>query len=498
MAQRIVSLWFPQLMTDWKQRRQPELRDVPFAMAMQERNRKVIKAVNLAAQAKGIFPEMAVADCKAILPELELSDYDPEKQKKILFALAEWCIRYTPLVCVDLPDGLILDASGCPHLWGGEAAYLTDITRRFNDIGYSTKIAIADTIGTAWAACHYGQNCCTVAPGDEMNVLAGLPPGALRLETPVIERLQKLGLHTIGSFSTMPRTALRRRFGQSLLTRLDQALGAEMELLEPIDPPAPYEERLPCLEPVCTATGIEIGLKALIETLCLRLNRESKGLRQCELHCYRIDGALQRISIGTSRPSRNTLHLFKLFENRISQIEPGLGIELFVLSAPVVEELPGTQDALWAIGSASEAAIAELQDRLAGKIGGQDIVCYAPQEHHWPEYSIAPAPALIQSPLVPWRTDLPRPTHLLSTPEEIKVSVPMPDYPPLFFIYKNTLYTVRKADGPERVEQEWWKQAGLYRDYYCVEDEGGSRYWLFRSGDYNRDEPKWFIHGFFS
>ena len=60
--------------------------------------------------------------------------------------------------------------------------------------------------------------------------------------------------------------------------------------------------------------------------------------------------------------------------------------------------------------------------------------------------------------------------------------------------YKN----IKKADGPERIEQEWWLEQGRYRDYYCVEDENGSRYWLFRLGDYSDCEPQWFIHGFFA
>jgi protein ImuB len=88
--------------------------------------------------------------------------------------------------------------------------------------------------------------------------------------------------------------------------------------------------------------------------------------------------------------------------------------------------------------------------------------------------------------------------HLLSNPEIIEVSVPIPDYPPLLFKYKNKVHHVAKADGPERIEQEWWMQEGLYRDYYCVEDEEGKRYWLFRAGDYNSGGPKWFIHGFFA
>ena len=36
------------------------------------------------------------------------------------------------------------------------------------------------------------------------------------------------------------------------------------------------------------------------------------------------------------------------------------------------------------------------------------------------------------------------------------------------------------------------------RDYFRVEDDQGYRYWLFRSGLFERGEkPRWFMHGFF-
>jgi protein ImuB len=497
MAQRIVSIWFPHLMTDWLLRRQPDLKDSPFALAVFERNRRVVKAVNAIAQDKGVFPDMVVADCKAIVPELQVFDYEIDRPQKLLSALAEWCIRYTPLVSIDLPNGLLFDSSGCTHLWGGEEAYLREINKRFMKFGYSTRIAMADTIGCAWAICRFGQNGSIVNSGSELKALSPLPAATLRIEPMALERLAKLGLQTVGSFVTMPRTALRRRFGQQLLTRIDQALGAEMEIMEPVQPLVPFQERLPSLEPICTPIGIEIALKTLLESMCLRLNKESKGLRKCELRCYRVDGNIQRIEIGTNRPSRNTLHLFKLFEIKIATIEPDLGIELFILEAPVVEELLSSQDALWTISSANETAIAELLDRLAGKTGGQAIHRYLPDEHYWPERSVKEASSLSEKPVTNWRTDLPRPLHLLSVPEFIDVSVPIPDYPPLLFKYKGVLHTVKKADGPERIEQEWWIETGLYRDYYCVEDERGARYWLFRAGDYNKGEVKWFLHGFF-
>ena len=495
---RIVTIWFPQLMTDWILRRQPALKDIPFALAIAERGRRVVKAVNIHAQTKGVYVDMVVADCKAILPELQVLDYDPEQPKRLLIALAEWCIRYAPIVAVDIPSGLLLDASGCSHLWGGEEKYLKTIHKRLEKIGYNTRIAIADTIGCSWAICRFGNTISIVDSMKQSETLSPLPPAALRLESEIVEKLIKLGLQTIKSFINMPRTALRRRFGASLLMRLDQALGTELEMLEPVKPIPPYEERLTSMEPILTATGIEIALKNLLETICKRLTNESKGLRACTFICYRLDGTNQKIEIGTNRPSRNTKHLFKLFELKIQHIEPDLGIELFILQATVVEELQNTQDALWTANSANEAAIAELLDRIAGKTGVEAIHRYLPAEHYWPERSITATTSLTEKLNSSWCTDVPRPLHVLSKPEPIEVSVPIPDYPPLLFNYKGILHTVKKADGPERIEQEWWADKSEYRDYYCLEDEKGGRYWVFRLGDYLKGAPKWFIHGFFA
>lgn len=498
MAQRVVMIWFPHLLAEWLLRKKPELEAQPFALVLLERGRRVVKAVNTIAQQKGVYPEMVLADCRALVPELRVHDYDPEQPQKLLSALGEWCIRFTPVVATDLPDCLVLDADGCTHLWGGEAGYISEIQKRFTEFGYTTRISVADTVGCAWAVCHYENKELIVETGGEAKALSSLAPASLRLEPGITAKLLKLGFNTVSTFMHLPRPSLRRRFGQQLLTRLDQALNAEMELISPIQPISPYHERLPSLEPIRTAAGIEIAIKELLEALCVRLTKESKGLRTCELKCYRIDGDIQKISIGTNRPSRNVVHLFKLFELRISEIEPDLGIELFVLEAATVEELLSSQDALWAVSGANESALAELLDRIEGKIGPGSIHRYLPAEHYWPEYSMKKATSLTEKPTTQWRTDLPRPLHLLDVPQKIDVSVRMPDYPPLLFIFRGERHTVAKADGPERIEQEWWTQNGEYRDYYCVEDEKGARYWLFRSGDYNSNTVAWFLHGFFA
>ncbi len=498
MPKRYIAIWFRHLKTDWMVRRRLELKDVPFVMAAPERGRMEIKAASAAAQMKGIDAGMVVADCKAIFPTLQVLEDQPEMAGKLLRALAEWCLRYTPTAAPDLPDGLILEVGGCTHLWGGEKPYLKDLHGKLKDFGYDIRMAIADTVGAAWAVSRFGKVSPIVAPGRQLEALLPLPPVALRLETDILDRLDKLGFHQVGSFIDMPRKALRRRFGPSLLARLDQALGHEFEVVEPIQPVAPYHERLASMEPIKTATGIAIALRQLLDALCLRLAKEGKGVRKCIFKVYRVDGHVQQLEIGTNRPSRQVEHLFKLFELKTGTIEPALGIEVFTLDAPIVEDASAEQDALWSLAKDNNGAIVELMDRVAAKLGADAIHRYMWDEHYWPERAVRAVGIAAEVPQMPRLTHRPRPIHLLPTPETIEVTVPLPDYPPMLFKHKGVLHKVTKADGPERIEQEWWLQQGLYRDYYAVEDQNGARYWLFRLGSYENNEPQWFMHGFFA
>jgi len=481
-------------------RREPQLKEVPFVLAVPQRGRMIITEVSAVAKGKGLSAGMIITDAKVALPEVQVYDDKLGLATKLLNNLAVWCIKYTPIAAVDSTDGLILDVSGCTHLWGSEEAYLKDILSKLKDIGYHVRAAMADTIGTAWAVSRYGRVKAIIKSGEQTEALMTLPPAALRIETNVAECLQKLGFYQIKSFMNMQRSSLRRRFGEQVLLKLDHALGYKEEIIKPVIPVEPYSERLSCLEPIQTASGIEIALQKLLEALCTRLQKESKGLRLATFKCYRVDNNVQQIKIRTNHPSHSTTHLFKLFETKIATIEPALGIELFTLEASKIENMQSTQETFWTMNSSLECReVAELLDNLESKFGNNIIHRYLPDEHHLSERSIKLAESLKEKPTTTWKTDKPRPIQLLNNPQPIDVTAPIPDYPPMNFRYKDKLHNVVKADTCERIESEWWIDKGLHRDYYIVEDEEGKRYWLFRLGHYNdNNKPSWFIHGFFA
>jgi protein ImuB len=501
MQRRYVTIWFRYIKTDWFTRRSANgstLAGKPLVVYAKQQGRMVITAANQLAEQQGIYEGTVLADARAIVPTLQTIEDKPEQFEKIIAQFAEWFIRYAPIVAIDGCDGLIIDAIGCAHLWGGDEKYVQDISNRLKHLGYNIRIAMAGTIGAAWALAHYGNNQSIIKNGNEADAIINLPPQCLRINEEVSERLHKLGLNQVQQFITMPRSVLRRRFGADFIKRLNQALGYEEEFIQSVTITPPYQERLNCLEPIVTLTGIEIALRQLLNTICKRLQQEQKGIRKVKFICYRIDGKTQCIEIGTNRPTSDTKHLFKLFEIKLGTIEPALGIELFVMEATKVDEHISAQEKIWnTTGDLTDNNIALLLDRLANKIGEHKIHRYLPDEHYWPERSVKKALSLDEKPTTHWNNTKTRPLKILSPPEPITVTAPVPDYPPMLFRYKNKIHKIIRADGPERIEQEWWLQQGQHRDYYYVEDEEGHRYWLFRLGHYDAAKPVgWFLHGY--
>src|SRR5690606_9611603 len=184
---------------------------------------------------------------------------------------------------------------------------------------------------------------------------------------------------------------------------------------------------------------------------------------------------------------------------KLPELEPALGLELFILEAIRVEKLDATQETFWEERKGLEdPELAELIDRLKSRARSVGVQRFLPDQHYWPERSFRDSVSL-REPSSAWNLPRPRPLRLLPKPDRIEVTAPIPDYPPMLFRYKGRTHVIQRADGPERIEREWWIDQGEHRDYYYVEDEMGQRYWLFRSGHYgDPSKVQWYLHGFFA
>jgi protein ImuB len=517
---RVVSVFLPHWSTDRLRRKTtkppPETSAVEpgpslLVTAVPDHGRRVVAAVDQGARAVGIAVGMTITKARSFAPELEVVDADPDADLIGLRRIALWAgRRYAPIVSPDPPDGLWLDITGCASLFGNERALVKDLHRRLAGFGLSVQIAVADTAGCAHAVARHvpAGRPVTIEPGDHRKALALLPIASLRLEPGVIDALRKLGFDRIEQLIVAPRAPLAKRFGRTLYRRLDQALG---QIPEPIDPLFPEElprTRRGFLEPIMTADAFATVIGDLSRDLAEQLVRLGKGARRLDCYFHRVDGYPQAIRVGTAAPSRDPHHLAKLLCARIETIDPGLGVEVMTLVAPLVEPLSARQGEGLERVSRPGPDLAALVDALANRFGQRRLYRATPHASAMPERSVEIVPALGARAGAAWNDDLPRPCRMLASPEAIDVTAMLPDHPPAMFVWRGKRFRVAQADGPERLHGEWWRERGAeadrpyaVRDYFQVETVSGGRYWIFRLGDGESPATgpmRWFLHGAFA
>jgi protein ImuB len=513
-SRRYLSVWLRRLSTDRIERRSSEPVET-FVVVASIKGAQRITALTDGAARLGLKAGMGLADARAMYPKLPVVEADPEADRGLLEGIADWCDRYTPLVGLDPPDGLFLDVTGCAHLFGGEAALARDLVTRLSNQGFRARIAVADTAGGAWGVARYGKPA-IVPPGETEAAMLPLPIAALRVDAEIVAALKTSGLTCVADLASRPRAPFAARFGKALLLRLDQALG---RVDEPIAPRLPLpaamaEQRFP--DPIAREADVLGTIGQLAGRLDAVLERRGEGGRLFQVALFRTDGKVHRLEIGTGAPLRDPARIRKLFEERLTVLgdacDPGFGYDMVRLSAMVTERSDPAQTGL--AGGDDSGELVHLIDRLGARFGLRRVTRLVPQDTHIPEYAVMNVPAharraaaaKLMPPVEQDSLAAVRPLRLFSKPEPIDAIAQVPDGPPIRFSWRHIMHHVARAEGPERIAMEWWRDDRgnkLTRDYFRIESNAGARMWLYREGLYDREVeppevPRWYLQGLFA
>lgn len=435
---------------------------------------------------------------------------DEKSDAALLESIADWCDRFTPLVALDVPYGLYLDITGAAHLFGGEAAMLRAVTGQIARQGFAVRGAIAGTSLAAHALARYASGV-IVPPGSEAQAVAPLPIAALDCGDKALRALRHAGLKTVGAVAERLSSELSERLGKAFVTRLRVLLGVEEQPLQPRRPLPDLMAEQRFAEPVVSQDVITASLHSLAQHLSGILDREGQGVRLLEAAFFRADGKLQRIAIKTGEALRDADVMLRLLRQKLDALadplDPGFGFDLIRLEALLAED---TKPATISFDTNENARrqIGFLIDRLSVRFGDHRVQRFVAQDTHIPEASGVAVPAqdgdfAQQNWALKRQADDPprRPLRLLERPEEIQAGLPVaPDGPPKFFIWRECRHAVTRAEGPERIAMEWWRNNGLTRDYFRVETENGQRFWLYRDGLYRQNglQQRWYLQGMFA
>ena len=553
---RILSLWFPRLAADRALRAERGLMMAPFAVVQEVANSQLLLSLSPEAEAAGLRPGQPLRDARAMCPTLVTRPADPLAEAAFLLALRRWAGKFSPWVAEERPASLIVDLTGCAHLFGGETALVAQAEADCADLGLAVQSGIADTAGAAWALARYGGRGggggavarsgdaidqearatrsraarkrhwerggaaphpgavvamgCIAPAGQGRSMLAPLPIAALRLPPEVVVALARLGLTRVEDLLGLPRAALARRFGRAVVWRLDQALGQEPEPISPARPPHHFAARITFPDPIGLAEDIAAGISRLVPQLCLRLAAAGRGARRLRLEVWRSDHSVQAFDLGLARPTAEPDRMRPLLLLKVAEIAPRFGIDLLRLEAHQTEpvhaqshkgHLEAADDG--AARLAGSGGLDDLLGKIGARVGMEAITRLHPVASHIPEKTAQVLAAAWSDPATDWPAPPGTRPVLLHRPEPVTVPVTAPDEPgvPLQFRWRRRDLVTAFATGPERIAPEWWLdepdwRTGL-RDYWRVETTGGDRLWLYYAHG-GAMSGGWFCHGSFA
>ncbi len=546
---RILSLWFPRLAAEQILRGERGLVDAPLAVVRQSGNMRVISSLSEVASALGVQLGQPLAEAHALCPDLQTRVADPLREAAFLSVLRRWAGKFSPWVAEEPPEGLMIDLTGCAHLFGGEENLLLQIENDCAALQLTVRAGIADTAGAAWALARFaGQGAGGGRNGDAIDqearatrsragkrrhwtkggaaplprlrgmpetriakhgqlheALGDLPVAALRLEGQVVAELNRLGLRRIREIYGTPRATLARRFGSPLTRRLDQALGMEPEPIMPAEPEVHYAVRMSLPDPIGLEADILAGLDRMLPVLCTKLEENGRGARRVRLEMALAEGHSQSIEIGLARPGADPHRIRPLFKMKLGEVEAGFGIDMLRLVAHVTEPLKAHQMTGGAIAARDATArqsfdtgLEDLMGRIGARVGLEAITREHPGQSHVPEKTGVVFAAAWSEPVYDWPAPpCPRPLTLFR-PEPVHAEGAF--HLPEKFRWRGRDFATLGGIGPERVAPEWWLDEADWRsgirDYWQVETETGERLWLFYAHGAAISDG-WYCHGDF-
>jgi protein ImuB len=547
---RVLSVWFPRLGAERLLRRDPPPGDVPFAVVRDTGQMQVLSSLSEGASAAGLSVGQPLRDAHAMCGQLVTRLQNPQAEAAFLRTLTRWAGRFSPWVAAEGADALLLDISGCAHLFGGEVGLVQEMTSTAAGLGLTARCGLADTVGAAWALARYagvqpsslrtgdaidqearatrsraakrrhwerggaapalvppeaGDLPCIAAPGKAYSAMAPLPVAALRISPEMVADLGRVGLRKVGDLLGQPRAPLARRYGRALILRLDQAIGAAAEPVSPATPAPRFATRLTLPEPIGLEEDVRAGLDRLVPRLCDLLQAKGRGARRVRLEAWRVDHTMQWIEAGLARATHTPDRIIPLLAHRLEEIDAGFGIEMLRLDAVQTEAITerhatGHLDASRAAQARHDrgTAVEDLMGRIGGRLGMDALTRRHPVSSHIPEKTAQVLAAAWSEPAESWPAPpTPRPL-LLWRPEPVHA----PEHPRLSarFRWRGRTHDLVEARGPERIAPEWWLDDPDWRngvrDYWQVITQDGERLWLFYAHGAAKSAG-WFCHGRF-
>ncbi len=464
-------LYFPQLPID----RQTTAgnTEIPTAVIHQHGSSRKIMACNTIATAMGVKSGMALNSAYAITPDLQVSDYMEDEQQAHLNQLALWAMRYSSWVTPRMPSFVLLEINASLKLFGGLDALLNTIESSAQAMGLTLHIGVAPT--AASAVVFASTNIDTAARSKKQMevILCTIPVARLPLDEFTQRSLRQSGIRTLRQLMDIPPAALTRRFGHQCTDLLYKLNGTLPDPCPAFIAPDTFSQAFDLPLEAPDTQSLSFPLKRLLNALGGYLKAGDMGVRMVNITLYHFRHAPTEVALSFLAATADHQHLFKVAKERLANTELPEPVTRIRIKASELANIERDGKDLFQKSHAQTASVQQVFDKLMARLGKDSIYTAMPDDDHRPENAWLSTLLETHHTADAWPA---RPLWLLPEP----------------YAATETLSIVTHA---ERIENGWWDEHDVRRDYYIAHNQCGSYFWVFRQ---RRNPRQLYVHGIFS
>jgi len=526
---RIACVLVPLFPLAARLRSEPDLAGEAVAILAGNGHAARVVAASKPARRAGVRSGLTLREARALLPGLIARASDAECERSAQEALLEAAETVSPR----LEDGgagtAYLDVDGLELYFGfSEAALARSLSAAVDGAGLPARVGVAASKLAARVAAESPESPVVVPSGGEAAFLAPLPLARLAPPEEIAETLERWGLARVGDFARLAEGEVVARFGEAGRRLHRTARGIDPSPLLPRAVPPVFSEGMDLEWPFVAVEPFLFVARTALERLAGRLAAHALACARLEAALMLDPEGIDGRAIDLPAPTRDVKTLLTLVRLDLEARPPGAPVRGFRFVAHP-DRPRQAQLSLFGPAALSPEQLATCIARLVARLGEDRVGQPAAVDGHRPDrfalvpYAPPPPPEMPPPPragrgLLAVRVLRPAVPIDVDVEEGNPVRISAADSPPAPGALSSPLHmerggreagvrfhprepekakriegAVRVASGPWRVEEKWWSEAAIDREYWDVELSDGGLYRIFRDAR----SGAWFADGIY-
>ena len=338
-SRRALCLWLPTFELRLELVRYPELDATSAALLSgDERVRRTIWQVSERAHDAGVRPGQLVSQAVSLCPSLTLLEPDPAHYDAANEAMLETLSTLTPVLEPSGRGRVFLGMDGMERLLGPPARQAARALHALFSIlppplVAATRAGMAPGTFGAWVAATAAKpgRPVLVDDADLPRFLARCPVGVLPVDPRTIQRMERLGVRTLGELRRFPEPALVTQFGEEGRSALGWATGRRIDPVRPWRRPRPIRVSLDFPAPAGTSGILHGAVDRLVARALSRPARRGRSITGLRIGAHLEGGGSWFADVVLRTPSAERERITFVLRSRMERTPPPRAVETLIL-----------------------------------------------------------------------------------------------------------------------------------------------------------------------